>query len=101
VYTWVKAADALSYQKPGPKTGWKLDWEALRRQVEQQADLTLQERAQHFRVSRHGIWNALRKMELRRKKKAGLPRTQPRAPETVSAASGTLCPAWKNVRVPR
>lgn len=68
MYTWVKAVDALSYQKPGPKTGWRLDWEALRRQVQAQADLTPKERAQQFNVSRHCIWNALRKLGLSRKK---------------------------------
>ena len=69
VYNWLKAADALSYHKPGPKTGRRLEWEALRRHVEEHHDLTQKERARHFGVSRHCIWNALRKMGLARKKK--------------------------------
>lgn len=69
VYNWVKAADALSYHKPGPKKGRKLAWEALRCHVEEHDNLTQKERARHFGVSRHCIWNALRKMGLTRKKK--------------------------------
>src|SRR5512147_173596 len=76
VYHWLNAADALSYQKPGPKQGRRLDWEALRRQVEQQADLTLQERARQFGVSHHWIWNALRKLGLTRKKNDRVPGAQ-------------------------
>lgn len=69
VYNWRKAADTLSYRKPGPKKGRRLEWEALRRHVEEHSDLTQKERARHFGVSRHCIWNALRKMGLTRKKK--------------------------------
>lgn len=87
IYTWVKAADVLSYQKPGPKTGWKLEWAMLRRQVEEHADLTQKERAQQFGVSHHWIWNALRKLGLTRKKNDRVPGAQPAAPKTVSTAS--------------
>ena len=69
VYHWVTAADALAYHKPGPKKGRTLEWEALRCHVEEHHDLTQKERARHFGVSRHCIWNALRTMGLTRKKK--------------------------------
>ena len=87
VYNWLNAADALSYRRPGPKAGRRLAWEALRRQVEQQADLTQKERARYFGVARHCIWNALWKMGLFRKKQERLPRTQPYAAQKVSASS--------------
>lgn len=87
VYNWGKAPDAFFYRRPGPKAGRKLDWEALRRQVEAHADLTQQERARQFGVSRHCIWNALQKIGLRRKKNARLPRAQSAEKETVPAPS--------------
>ncbi|HYQ91850.1 MAG TPA: IS630 transposase-related protein, partial [Candidatus Competibacteraceae bacterium] len=65
---WMKAPDALSYRKPGPHKGRTLNWEDRRHHVEQHADLTQQERARYFGVSRHCIWNVLHKMVLTRKK---------------------------------
>src|SRR5574342_1389752 len=85
VYTWMKAPDALSYRKPGPQKGRTLDWQALRHHVEQHADLTQQERARYFGVSRHCIWHALHQMALTRKKNDGLPRARSSAKQTISA----------------
>ena len=87
VYNWVLADDALSWRKPGPKKSHKLDWEALRRHVEQYDDMTQAQRARHFKVSRYCIWNALQKMELTRKKNDGIQRAQPYAKKKVSAPS--------------
>ena len=84
---WMNAPDALWYQKPGPKQGRKLNWEDLRRQLEQHADLTQRERARQFSVSRHCSWNALRKLGLTGKKNDRVQRAPPAAPKTVSAAS--------------
>lgn len=85
VYNWMNAPDALSYRKPGPQTGRTLDWQALRHHVEQHADLTQQERARYFGVSRHCIWHALHQLALTRKKNPGLPRARPAAKKTISA----------------
>lgn len=74
VYRWLKPG-GLTYQRPGPRRPHKLDWEALRRHVEAYPDRTQAERARHFHVSRHGIWNALQKLAVTHKKKDGLPRT--------------------------
>lgn len=74
VYAWLAAPDARTYQRPGPKTSAKLDWVALRQQVQAQPAATQQERAAHFGVSRHCIWYALRQMKLTYKKNARLPR---------------------------
>jgi transposase len=72
VYNWINALDGLAYTRPGPKGPRRLDWQALRTQVEQQPDRTQKERAHHFGVSRHCIWHALQQMKLSRKKNAGL-----------------------------
>src|SRR5512144_228564 len=85
VYNWMKAPDALSYRKPGPQKGWTMDRQDLRHHVEQHADLTQQERARYFGVSRHCIWHALHQMALTRKKNHGLPRARPSAKKTISA----------------
>lgn len=87
VYNWLNAADALRYRRPGPKAGRRLDGEALRRPVEEQADLTQKERARYFGVARHCIGNALRKMGWRRKNNDRLPRAQPDAAKKVAASS--------------
>lgn len=87
LYHWMNAPEALSYQKPGPKQGRKLNGEDLRRQVEPHADLPQRARARQFSVSRPCIWNALRKLGLTRKKNDRGQRAPPAAPQTVSAAS--------------
>ena len=69
VYHWVTAPDGLAYQRPGPRGPRRLDWAALRAHVQQYPALTQKERAQHFRVSRHCIWYALRQMGVTWKKK--------------------------------
>ena len=71
VYRWVGAPDGLSYKRPGPKGPRRLDWQALRRQVEEHSEMTQKERARHFGVSRHCIWHALQKMRLSCKKTTG------------------------------
>jgi transposase len=75
VYNWTRVPDGLAYQRPGPKGPRRLDWEALRTHVKQGPDRTHKERAQHFGVSRHCIWQAWQQMELSRKKKSRIPRT--------------------------
>lgn len=87
VYNWTGADDALSWKKPGPKNPRKLDWEELRRHVEQHDDKTQGERARHFGVSRFCIWNALQKMELTRKKNDGVQRAQSYEKKKLSAPS--------------
>lgn len=87
VYNWLNAPDGLSHRRPGPKGPRKLDWEALRRQVEERSDMTQKERARHFGVSRHCIWHALQEMDLSRKKNDGLQRTQHYEKENISSSS--------------
>lgn len=75
VYRWLKPG-GIAYKRPGPRGPRKLDWEQLRRHVAAHPDRTQAERARHFQVSRHCIWNALQKLALTHKKKDGLPRTR-------------------------
>ncbi|MDI3462824.1 MAG: hypothetical protein OJF50_006045 [Nitrospira sp.] len=86
VYRWLKPG-GLEHKRPGPKNPRKLDWEQLRRQVEEHPDMTQAERARHFQVSRHCIWHALHKLAVTRKKKDGLPRARPSATQTVPVPS--------------
>lgn len=67
VYRWLKP-DGLEYDRPGPRGAHKLDREALKAHVEEHADMTQKERAQHFGVSRHCVWYALRQLKSSRKK---------------------------------
>lgn len=89
VYRWTKPG-GLEHKRPGPHPSHQLDWEALRRRVETHADLTQAEAAQHFGVSRHGMWNALHKRGWTRKKNDRLPRAQPAATKTIPAPSGAV-----------
>ena len=73
VYRWLKPG-GLDSKRPGPQGPHKLDWEALRRHVEAHPEQTQAERARHFQVSRHGIWNALQKLAVTHKKKDRVPR---------------------------
>ncbi|NOU08473.1 MAG: hypothetical protein HOO98_00425 [Nitrospira sp.] len=68
VYRWLKPG-GLTYQRPGPRRPRKLDGEQLRGDVEAYPDRTQAERARQFQVSRHRIWNALRKLGVTHKKK--------------------------------
>lgn len=63
--------EGLGYRRPGPKGPRRLDWEALRTHVAEHPEATQKERAQHFGVSRHGIWHVLRRMGLSYKKTLG------------------------------
>jgi transposase len=67
VHRWVKP-DGLTYKRPGPRSGHKLDREALQRHVEEHNDMTQAERARHFGVSRHCIWHNLQRLKVSCKK---------------------------------
>ena len=69
IYKWLKAEDPLACEKPGPRGPRELDYDALRQHVADFPDATQSERAAHFGVSRHGIWYALRKLNITRKKR--------------------------------
>ena len=86
VYRWLKPG-GIAYKRPGPRRSHKLDWEQLRRHVEAHPDRTQAERARHFQVSRHCIWNALHKLAVTHKKGWGPP------PLSLSNANGFFAAA--------
>ena len=69
IYNWLAAEDPFSYEKPGPKGPRSIDYEALRQHVADFPDGTLAERAKHFGASEHGIFYALKKLNITRKKR--------------------------------
>ena len=69
IYTWLDAADPLSYKKLGPRKPHRLDPEALAEHVKQFPDSTQKERAAHFGVSQQCVWHGLKKIGCTRKKK--------------------------------
>ncbi len=79
----------VAYKRPDPQRPHKLDWGALRRHVEDPSDRTQAERARHFQVSRHCIWNALRKLAVPYKKKTEVPRARPASTKTAPPSRQT------------
>ena len=69
IYEWLDAEDPLTSKKPGPQGPRSLDYQALKQHVADFPDATQQERAAHFGVSKHGIWYALKKLNITRKKR--------------------------------
>lgn len=68
IYRWLSREDLKPTQVTRRKR--KLDWEALKKDVEQNPDTKLVERAQKFGVRSSAIFYALRKMKITRKKRA-------------------------------
>jgi transposase len=72
VRNWVR-----KYRETGKVEGeaketkpYKLDWEVLRKEVEENPDSYLEERARKFGVAISTIWNALKRMGIKRRKKS-------------------------------
>ena len=72
IYRWLNATDPLDYQKPGPRGPRLLDYQQLEQHVAEFPDLTQQERATHFGVSRACIGHGLKKIGCVRKKNTRL-----------------------------
>ena len=72
IYEWLAAEDPLTSKRPGPQGPRTLDYQALQQHVADFPDATQQERAAHFGVSKHGIWYALKKLNITRKKRRRL-----------------------------
>ena len=69
IYNYLEAEDPFLRPKPGPKGPRSIDYDALKQHVADYPDSTLAERAEHFGVSPHGIFYALSKLNITRKKK--------------------------------
>jgi len=72
VNDWMTRKGNLKPRRPGPKSGHKLDWEALREAVAARPDAMLKEHAARFGTGTTTIWHALRRMGLSRKKNRSL-----------------------------
>jgi transposase len=72
VYQWLERGANLAPKKPGPKKAHKLDWEALRKAVEERPETMKTEWAREFGVGTTAINYAMRKMNLSRKKNVAL-----------------------------
>ena len=68
VFSWLQTGGASSGVKPGPKTGHKLDWAALRQAVQAHPDRLAREHAQNFGVHENTLYYALKRLKLTRKK---------------------------------
>ncbi len=69
IYNWLEAEDPFAYEKPGPKGPRHIDYDVLQQHVADFPDSTLAERAKHFGVSTNGIFYALAKLNITRKKR--------------------------------
>jgi putative transposase len=68
IYRWLSREDLKPTQVKRRKR--KLDWDALRKDVEQNPDTKLADRAQKFGVRTNAIFYALKEMKITRKKKS-------------------------------
>jgi len=67
VYNWLNNNDLQPKRYTRTKHR-KLDWDALRRDVELHPDKLIRERAAEFGVYQNAVWHALRQMQLTHKK---------------------------------
>ena len=72
IYNWLEAENPFAAEKPGPKGPRHIDYDALGQHVSDFPDATLAERAKHFGVSTNGIFYALSKLNITRKKRRRL-----------------------------
>jgi transposase len=70
VYDWCQRDDLAP--KKVERRARKLNWEALRRDVQENPDALLRERAERFGVKTNAIWYALQKMKQTCKKNSAL-----------------------------
>jgi len=71
LFLWLKHPQQTP-GKPGPRTGWKLDREALLKLVEAQPDLMLKEMADTLQVSISCVGVTLNKLNIKRKKNTAI-----------------------------
>ena len=78
IYNWLETEDPFTCEKPGPKGPRHIDYDALKQHVADFPDNTLAERAKHFGVSTNGIFYALSKLNITRKKRRRPPKNSVR-----------------------
>jgi putative transposase len=68
IYRWLERKELKATKVARRKR--KLDWEALRKDVEQNPGVKLSERARKFGVRTNAIWYTMKEMKITRKKTA-------------------------------
>ena len=68
VYEWLSREEALVSKRPGPKTSHKFNREELLEYLKSKPDATLKEMSLRMGVGITAIWNALKRMNISRKK---------------------------------
>ena len=81
IYRWLNREDLAPTQVVRRKR--KLDWEVLRKDVEQNPESKLVERAEKFGVSVSAISHALKKMKITRKKRTEISREKFRRTNSI------------------
>lgn len=71
LFLWLAQPQQIP-NKPGPRTAWKLDRQALLKLVQEQPDLMLKEMANTLQVSVSCVGATLNKLNIRRKKNAAI-----------------------------
>lgn len=67
VYDWCRRADLTPISPPGRPRN-KLDWEALKKDIQEKPDKLLRERAKEHNVRINAIWYACKQMKISHKK---------------------------------
>lgn len=83
IYNWLSRDDLA--QRTATRRKRKLDWTALKRDVEQYPDKTLKERARDFGVWNNAIWYALKEMGIKYKKNAIIQGKRPSKTHRISS----------------
>jgi hypothetical protein len=87
VYDWL-GRETLEPKKQGSPGPWKLDPEKLQAHVEEHPDAYQHERGAALGVSRHVVMYGLKRLGIRRKKNAAVPREKRRVSQEISQNAG-------------
>lgn len=94
IYRWQGREDLKPTQVTRRKR--KLDWDAVRKDIEQNPDTKLSDRAKNFGVRTNAIWYAIKEMKITRKKRSQIQRKkQRRADRILQKAKGADKKVWK------
>lgn len=71
LYSWIKLHKENGDLEPRVRTEYKtkIDYDKLKKLVEEKPDAFLKEHAEHFGVTITGVWDALKKLKITRKKR--------------------------------
>ena len=94
IYRWLSRADLAPTRVTRRQR--KLDWNALRKDVEENPESKLAERARKFGVRTNAIFYASTKMKIARKKRLEIQGEKPRGKDSIlSCTQGTDATIWQ------